>query len=388
MITERFTLAELGEIFDGPHATPKRQTDGPYFLNIASLVDGRLDLTQSDHVSRDDFERWTRRVTPQEGDLLFSYETRLGDAALMPAGIEACLGRRMALLRPNRERVDPRYLLYLYLSPAVRQIIDRHTIHGATVNRIGLSTMGSWTVDVPALSEQRAVAEVLGALDEKIAVNAKLVANVTDISRLLLAGETPTSPLSAIVAHNKKSVSPQQFPGKVLHYSLPAFDAGQRPEPTDAVNVKSSKFLVEKPCVLVSKLNPRFPRVWDVPGVADRTSLASTEFLVLESKYSASSVLWVILSQPSFGAALEAKVAGTSGSHQRVRPADLLTTEVVDPRTLSARLQDQLTSLGQCRKMYREENIVLEATRDALLPQLMSGKIRVKDAEKRVEEVL
>jgi type I restriction enzyme S subunit len=141
MITQRLTFSDLGDIFDGPHATPKRQTEGPYFLNIASLDDGRLDLTQSDHVSREDFERWTKRITPQEGDLLFSYETRLGDAALMPAGIEACLGRRMALLRPNRERVDPRFLLYFYLSPAVRQIIDRRTIHGATVNRIGLSTI-------------------------------------------------------------------------------------------------------------------------------------------------------------------------------------------------------------------------------------------------------
>lgn len=307
----------------------------------------------------------------------------------MPAGLEACLGRRMALLRPNRGCVDPRFLLYLYLSPAVREIIDRHTIHGATVNRIGLSTMRSWLVDIPALPEQRAIAEVLGSLDDKISANTKMIGKATDLAVLLLAGELPVSPLSSIVVHHKNTVDPQLFAGdRVLHYSLPAFDASERPEPADPGTIKSAKFLIEKPCILVSKLNPRFPRVWDVPRVLDKTSLASTELLVLESKYSTSSVLWAILSQPSFGAALEAKVAGTSGSHQRVRPMDLLTTEVIDPRELSATLQAQLTSLGQCRNRYREESAILAATRDALLPHLMSGNIRVKDAEKTVEEVL
>src|SRR5664279_5170116 len=108
------TFGDLGDLFDGPHATPQRTDVGPFFLNITSLVDGRLDLSQSDHVSEAEFAHWTRRVTPERDDLLFSYETRLGEAALMPGGIRACLGRRMALMRPNREIVNPRFLLYYY----------------------------------------------------------------------------------------------------------------------------------------------------------------------------------------------------------------------------------------------------------------------------------
>lgn len=61
------TWADLGQQFDGPHATPTRQTTGPYFLNIASLHNGRLALEESDHVSDADFARWTKRVTPQAG---------------------------------------------------------------------------------------------------------------------------------------------------------------------------------------------------------------------------------------------------------------------------------------------------------------------------------
>jgi len=163
------SLRELGQLFDGPHATPSRVAEGPYFMNIASLENGRLDLSKSDHVSEEDFARWTRRVTPTEGDLLFSYETRLGDAALMPPSVRACLGRRMALLRPNRERFDPRFVLYYWLSPDLQAVIERNTIHGATVNRIPLSAMANWTVTLPPLGEQREIADVLGALDDRIA---------------------------------------------------------------------------------------------------------------------------------------------------------------------------------------------------------------------------
>lgn len=144
-------LDELVEIFDGPHATPTRRTEGAYFLNIASLKAGRLDLSESDRVSDEDFVKWTRRVQPRAGDLLFSYETRLGEAALMPAEVRACLGRRMALMRVRTGKVVPRYLLYFYLSPEFQSLIAERAIHGATVSRIPLKEMGSWAVELPDL---------------------------------------------------------------------------------------------------------------------------------------------------------------------------------------------------------------------------------------------
>src|SRR5664280_3618058 len=104
-------IGDVAEVFDGPHATPHKTDAGPWFLSISSLQAGRLALEESAHLSEEDFARWTRRVTPQSGDVLFSYETRLGEAAIMPAGIRACLGRRMGLLRPWDE-INPRFLLY------------------------------------------------------------------------------------------------------------------------------------------------------------------------------------------------------------------------------------------------------------------------------------
>ncbi len=191
LVQKRF--GELGQLFDGPHATPTRLSSGPYFLNISSLKSGRLDLAESDHVSEEDFTKWTRRVTPQEGDLLFSYETRIGEAALMPGHLQACLGRRMALLRPDRTVMDPVFLLHFYLSPAFQRIIAMHTIHGATVPRLGLATMPEWKVAVPSFEAQQQIAGVLGSLQKSIVhaerENERLARTRDELLPLLMSGK-------------------------------------------------------------------------------------------------------------------------------------------------------------------------------------------------------
>jgi type I restriction enzyme S subunit len=177
-------LGELVEIYDGPHATPKKAETGPLFLGISNLASGRLDLSNTEHVSEDVFRTWTRRVAPSPGDLVFSYETRLGEAALIPQGLRACLGRRMGLLRP-RGNVDPRFLLYAYLGPAFQQTIRERTVHGSTVNRIPLIEMRSFPIGVPSLAEQRRIARILGDLDDKIELNRKTNETLEAMARAL-----------------------------------------------------------------------------------------------------------------------------------------------------------------------------------------------------------
>jgi type I restriction enzyme S subunit len=175
-------IGDVAEVFDGPHATPHKTDAGPWFLSISSLQAGRLALEESAHLSEEDFARWTRRVTPQSGDVLFSYETRLGEAAIMPAGIRACLGRRMGLLRPWNE-INPRFLLYAYLSPQFQAEIYTRTVRGATVDRIPLNELGDWPISIPDRVTQDAIADVLGALDDKIEANGHLRAVCTSLLR-------------------------------------------------------------------------------------------------------------------------------------------------------------------------------------------------------------
>lgn len=179
-------LGEIVELFDGPHATPTKQDFGPVFLGISNLAHGRLDLTEVEHLSEADFQKWTRRIEPRAGDVVFSYETRLGEAALIPPGLRCCLGRRMGLLRPNRNKVDPRFLLYAYLGPDFQETLRSRTIHGSTVDRLPLLEMPDFPLRLPkSLAEQRAIARILSALDDKIELNRRMSATLEEMARAL-----------------------------------------------------------------------------------------------------------------------------------------------------------------------------------------------------------
>ena len=180
------TLGEVAEIFDGPHATPQKTDSGPVFLGISNLDNGRIDLSTTQHLSEDDYLAWTRRVTPVPGDIVFSYETRLGEASAIPHGLRCCLGRRMGLLRVRAESVDSRFLLYAYLGPAFQETLRTRAVQGSTVDRILLSDLGTFPIDIPIdIPEQRAIAHVLGTLDDKIELNRRMNATLEEMARAL-----------------------------------------------------------------------------------------------------------------------------------------------------------------------------------------------------------
>jgi type I restriction enzyme, S subunit len=159
------TLSEVAEVFDGPHATPKKTDSGPWYLSISSLKSGRFDLAESAHLSEDEFLTWTRRVAPRFGDTMFSYETRLGQAAYWDRDEPAALGRRMGLLRPRTAVINPRFLTLAYLGPQFQKLIEAKTVHGSTVDRIPIADMAAWEISIPALTEQQRIVDLLDKFD-------------------------------------------------------------------------------------------------------------------------------------------------------------------------------------------------------------------------------
>jgi type I restriction enzyme S subunit len=154
-------LGDVADVFDGPHATPTTVDSGPIFLGISALQDGEINLRETRHVTEEDFFQWTRRVRPQANDVVFSYETRLGQAAIIPEGLECCLGRRMGLLRFSNGAVFPRYFLYQYISPQFREFLESKTIRGATVDRLSIKDFPSFPILLPPLPEQQRIVALL-----------------------------------------------------------------------------------------------------------------------------------------------------------------------------------------------------------------------------------
>lgn len=184
---KRVPIATLYEgLYDGPHGTPPVSEAGPIFLGIGNITeDGHLDLSTTKHIASFDFPKWTKRVTPRGGDIVFTYEATLNRYAIIPAQFDGCLGRRLALIRPDPNKVDTRFLHYSFFSADWRETIERNRLAGATVDRIPLSKFPTFPINVPDLPVQRRIAGVLSAYDDLIEVNQRRIAILEEMARRL-----------------------------------------------------------------------------------------------------------------------------------------------------------------------------------------------------------
>lgn len=377
---QRLTISDIGELYDGPHATPKRRDDGPYFLNISSLKSGRLDLAASDHVSEEDYTKWTRRVTPQGGDLLFSYETRIGEAALMPDGVRACLGRRMALLRPDQSVVVPRFLIYYYLSPEFQKVIESHTIHGATVNRIGLATMSKWEISIPDLSEQQAIAEVLGAIDDKIAANDQVITKLDELAaaeyeKAIRTGARHVTLNEIAQFHNKRRIPLSIKERDIRVGTVPYYGAAGRLGSVDeALFDEKLVLLGEDGTVTREDDRPVVQYIWGPAWVNNHAHVLTGMTISTET-------LRFAVARPTVAHLV------TGAVQPKLSMGNLKKLVLEIPTNLTA-LELTTSRFSALTRAVTEQNQVLYATRDELLPLLLSGTVRVRDAEKVVEEVV
>ena len=126
------------QLYDGPHATPPEADEGGVFLGIKNLTGTQIDLSDLRYISEADWPRWTRRVTPSSGDIVFTYEATLGYFAIIPTGLRCCLGRRLALIRPKPGAEFSHFLFHTFTASPFQQLLVERSVHGSTVDRIPL----------------------------------------------------------------------------------------------------------------------------------------------------------------------------------------------------------------------------------------------------------
>ncbi len=392
-------VEDVAVVYDGPHATPvspKTATSGPVFLGISSLKAGRLDLTQSGFLSESDFERWTRRVTPQAADVVFSYETRLGQAGIVPAGLRCALGRRLALMRPDQRVIDPRFLLYSYLGPKFQETIRRNTVAGSTVDRLMLRDFPRFPLLLPSMNEQRGIGATLGALDDKIESNRRqaiLIGALFAAEFLALTNDCKTRIRLDSVATFTKGVSYRSAEltstGDTSLVTLKSVGrhGGYQPTGLKPYIGHSKQEQVLQPRELVvaqtdlTQAADVMGRVVRVPADASGGRLVASLDLVIVRPREPMPVefLYGVLLEERFREHCRSRSSGTTVLHlsrdalpQYQAPAVAL-EEQQRFAALSRPLLDKQDALGR-------ESIRLAALRDALLPELLSGRLRVPKA--------
>lgn len=373
-------LRRIASIIDGPHATPKKVGHGPWYLSISSLDDGRLDLSKSAHLSELDYDRWARRAVPRRGDTLFSYETRIGEAAHWDRSDPAVLGRRMAILRPNAEVVHPRFLTYAFLSPQFQEVLRARTVHGATVERLLIGEMGDWPMELPPMPVQRRIVRLLGTLDDLIDLNDRLAARGEGLLAAAFAAaefdRVGEMELGSLVQVNPFLPRPEGNAPYVDMASLSedtlAIKRVQFREASGGARFRNGDTLLARitPCVENGKT--AFVDCLE----DDAIGVGSTEFIVLRAGVGMPrSWPYFLARSPRFRDHIIRNMTGTSG-RQRCPAGAVTAYRIAQPD--EAPLQAFEGLAGPLLKMASEvrlEASTLRRTRDELLPVLMSGRV-------------
>jgi type I restriction enzyme S subunit len=193
------------------------------------------------------------------------------------------------------------------------------------------------------------------------------------------------------LANQKKgSVNPLASPEVLFeHYSLPAFDSDQAPVFELGQQIKSNKTPLPDEAVLLSKLNPHIPRVW-LPVNHGANAVCSTEFLAYSPQEGVSKeLIYCLFVAAEFQQQLCQLVTGTSNSHQRVKPDQVLLVKIpiADKPVLKA-FAELAKPLFERVHANRQQAQTLTQLRDTLLPRLISGQLRLPEAESLMEKAL
>ncbi len=375
-------------IYDCPHSTPKLTTTGPYVVRTQDILSGVFLAASAGHVSEETYRERVTRAEPKRGDLLYSREgTYFGIAAEVPPSVRVCLGQRMVLIRPDRSVVGFRFLRYWLNSPIMATYIHGFR-DGSVAERLNLPTIRSLPVLVPPMSEQSGIADVLGALDDKIAVNDRIVGLASELISTLFvqALERPGStapPLGDVIAFDFG-----------LPFSSDSFNSDEQGLPllrirdikTFAPQVwtteRIARDVVVQPGDVVAGMDAEFrPAFWLGESVLLNQRVLRGRPLAEEG---GRSFVREVLRKPL--SELEGHKTGTTVIHLNKRDLDLSFAEVPEPSAL-AEFEAAAEPLRYRIVAAAEESRSLIQLRDALLPRLMSGEIRVRDAEKAVEDV-
>ena len=421
----------------GSGATPRGGRD-------VYLQDGSYALIRSQNVHNTGLHRdGLAFITDHHADELRNVEVLDGDVLLNITGdsvaracqvatdvLPARVNQHVAIIRPDSVNLDAGYLRYQLVTPEMQTLLLSWAGSGGTRNALTKGMIESLEIPLPPLPEQRAIAHVLGTLDDKIELNRRMNDTLEEMARALFKswfvdfdpvsakvegrwrrgeslpglpadlydlfpdrlvlselGEIPegweVGKFSEIVAQLRDNENPGTSPNSVFsHFSIPAYDEDKTPKRELGGSIKSTKTRVPEGTVLLSKLNPEIERVWLVDVASGERAICSTEFLVLEPRPPFSrSYAYCLVRSPLFRRQIESLVTGTSKSHQRAPAGAILDLLVLMPSArVIAEYERSASELLSRSAVLRRESHALAAQRDALLPKLVSGEVGVEAA--------
>jgi type I restriction enzyme S subunit len=172
----------MAAIIDYRGKSPEKTTFGVPLVTAKIVKGGRIDKPE-EFIAEVDFDNWMRRGMPKPGDIVMTTEAPLGEVAQLD-GRKVALAQRVITLRGKPDILDNKFLKFLLQSnPVQEELRSRGT--GTTVVGIRQSELRKVSLTLPPLDEQKAIAAVLGTLDDKIELNWQMNVTLEAMARAL-----------------------------------------------------------------------------------------------------------------------------------------------------------------------------------------------------------
>ena len=403
-------------------------------VKIANIKPPQVDIPSCQKISHVCLSKNQRALNfeLQKGDILIAMTgATTGKIGRVPeTKLRVFLNQRVGKVFLKNNNIASYDYIYYFLSQQHISYSILQQSDGSAQGNISGQQIENIKIPLPDFITQKAIAHILGTLDDKIELNKKLNQTLEDIAKAIFKswfvdfdpvrakaegrptglpadisdlfpdelvdsdiGEIPRGwqigTISRYAALNKKTINPSLSEEIFEHFSIPAFDDKQWPMLDKGTDIKSSKTLVPKGALLVSKLNPNTPRVWLPKKKNTYKQICSTEFMVLTpSPMGDIMFLWGMFTSNCIADRMTAMVTGTSKSHQRVKPTDVLNIKIPAPgEKLVKAFSDAVKPMLEKTLIGKSESEILVELRDTLLPKLISGELRIPDAERFIATI-
>lgn len=365
---------------------------GPRFIRQTDIASGRVDWSTVPYcdLAESEFEKYA----VESGDILVSrLGNGVGNAATVKETRGAVYAGYLVRFRPLRSIVSPNFVGYCMQSDSWRQHVSGYR-SGAAQPTLNAKQMAAFELPLPPLPEQRAIAATLGALDDKIESNRRAQQLIEELVQAEFRNRFSVEQLSDGIAVSELiDVNPRRQLAKGVEStyvgmsSLPthaatvdtweskAFGSGQRFQNGDVLMARITPCLENGKTAVVDMLDDA------------EVGWGSTEYVVLAPKGSVSTPwIYCFARSEQIRAYAIRSMSGTSG-RQRFQAKGFDKYLIAEPDE-HALADFNAVSLPLFRRMssYRDESLSLTALRDALLPELLSGRIRVTEAADAVAE--
>ncbi len=216
------------DIIDCPHSTPEWKKKGVRVVRNFNLKNGNIDFSDGYYVDEETYLNRIKRAIPEAGDIIISREAPMGVVGIVPENLKCCLGQRLVLLKVDKSKCNPFYLLFMLMSNFVQTQFKRADATGSIVSNLCIPDLKE--IIIPMVdSGQENIAKLLEAMNNKMLVNNKindnLLAMAYDIYMYSFYDKMPNGKLKDILVEADKS-SVQVGEAKQSTGEYPFFTSG------------------------------------------------------------------------------------------------------------------------------------------------------------------